>query len=83
MITSLDSSMRCPHCKHRFGAMDNYEPNDNDPPIPGDGALCMNCGEIGIFTRINTVRKPTRQERLDFMSIDGVIYRQILIKHGK
>jgi hypothetical protein len=54
--------------------LDNYEPRE------GDIAMCMGCGKLSIFTRKNTVRDPSPQEKLRLSLNPVVISAQIYIR---
>lgn len=52
----------CPFCgvlNERVTHVGEGEP----PPDPGDVTICFSCGEVGVFTELGTVRKPTAGEQ--------------------
>jgi hypothetical protein len=56
--------LRCPHCDHDVDSATQTDENPEGAPEDGDFALCIGCGEWGIYqgTPPTEIRRPTLAE---------------------
>jgi hypothetical protein len=51
----------CPWCGYGFDAA-THVGDTTARPSAGDKSICIQCGAVGVFTRLLTIRKPTKRE---------------------
>jgi hypothetical protein len=66
----------CPNCGYVLSASTSLKPDTR--PAPGDVAICIECGHIGIFNRDLSIRSADPIERSEILGGPDSLVRKII-----
>jgi len=75
-----DIKHECPHCGYLLDAATACDLNDETEPKTGDMSVCIDCGEVCVFTDHLHLRKPTDSELLEIAGTPGLVMAALVAR---
>lgn len=64
----------CPYCNHKLDGVSQV--NGDSFPTPGDASVCICCGNVSVFDKNLSLRKPLPEEESDICEDATIIEAQ-------